>query len=324
MPTKAGRAGFYGPQRAIIVAMMPELEHIAITVSDNVYDALPRFSGVYRFYGEDNALLYIGKSVDIRARVQAHYQEGRTPGRHQRMMQQVQRIDCTATAGEIGALLIENAAIKAEVPLYNRRQRRLRKLWTLHLQQGQDGFLKPVAADFTPESERRVDSYGLYSNKKHVDSSLQRHARDHGLCLRMLGVDKGRGPCFQYQLQRCDGACAGQESPEDHNARLLSALDRDRIAAWPFTGPLALAETNIRPWEDQPAAQYHVIDHWSYVDSVNSISDAASLIEIQGTRFFDRDAYRLLLSALRQGKVTVMDARSGETVDNPLLGRGAN
>ena len=49
----------------------------------------------------------------------------------------------------------------------------------------------------------------------------------------MLGLDSGKGPCFQYQLKRCDGACAGDETPEEHNARLLSVLDRDRIAAWP-------------------------------------------------------------------------------------------
>ena len=41
-------------------------------------------------------------------------------------MSQVARIEAQATAGEIGALLVENAAIKAETPLYNRRQRQVR------------------------------------------------------------------------------------------------------------------------------------------------------------------------------------------------------
>ena len=91
-------------------------------------EALPRCSGVYRFYDNSGALLYIGKSVDIHSRVAQHFNEGKKPGRHQRLMSQVHRIDCELTAGEIGALLTENAAIKAEVPLFNRRQRRLRKL----------------------------------------------------------------------------------------------------------------------------------------------------------------------------------------------------
>ena len=302
--------------------MIPELASVEITIAGAPATELPRFSGVYRFFSADGGLLYIGKSVDIKARVQSHYQEGRRPGRHQRIMEQVARIDCTATAGEIGALLVENAAIKAETPLYNRRQRRLKKLWTLHLQQGKDGFLKPIAADFKPESERMTDSYGLYSNAKHVDNTLRRHARDHGLCLRMLGLDKGKGPCFQFQLKRCDGACAGEESPDMHNARLLSVLDRDRIAAWPFPGPLALAERNIRALDGQPQQQFHLVDHWSYLGSFDELTAAQHALGGRGQRFFDRDAYRLLMAALRKGRLDVRDAMTGEPLDNPLLTTG--
>ena len=220
--------------------MMPELAKITITSNGKTLDELPSYSGVYRFFSSENTLLYVGKSIDIRARVQSHFQEGRKPGRHQRIMSQVSRIETQSTAGEIGALLVENAAIKAETPLYNRRQRQVRKLWTIHLNRSRDNFLQPVSADFSPWGERALDSYGLFHNRRHVDNTIRRHARDHGLCLRMLGLDSGKGPCFQYQLKRCDGACAGDETSEEHNARLLSVLDRDRIAAWPFAGPLFL------------------------------------------------------------------------------------
>ena len=110
--------------------MTETIQHIAFSQAGKTLDALPRCSGVYRFFDTDGALLYIGKSVDIHSRVTQHLNEGRKPGRHQRLMSQVARIDCQLTAGEIGALLIENAAIKSEVPLFNRRQRQLRRLWT--------------------------------------------------------------------------------------------------------------------------------------------------------------------------------------------------
>lgn len=304
----------------MIATMMPELANVAITLAGEPADELPRYSGVYRFFGDDDTLLYVGKSVDIRARVQSHFQEGRKPGRHQRIMQQVARIDCNATAGEVGALLVENAAIKAETPMYNRRQRRVRKLWTIHLSRSKSGFLQPEAADFLVDSEREIDSYGLYHNKRHIDSSLRRHARDHGLCLRMLGLDRGKGPCFQFQLGRCDGACAGEESVEDHNARLLSVLDRDRIAAWPFTGALALCERNIDPHPGQPSTQFHLVHHWSYLGSFLRLEEAQKALQQGGERLFDRDAYHLLLSALRKGRLDVLDAGSGGVIDNPLLG----
>jgi hypothetical protein len=138
----------------------------------------------------------------------------------------------------------------------------------------------------------------------------------------MLGLDKGRGPCFQFQLGRCDGACAGEESSDDHNARLLSVLDRDRIAAWPFAGALALREVNSQPLPEQPAEQYHRVEHWAYLGSFDSLSALQRAESDAGQRYFDRDAYHLLLSALRKGRFTLLDAASGRELDNPLLMQG--
>ena len=93
---------------------MPELANITITSHGQKLEELPTYSGVYRFFSSEETLLYVGKSVDIKARVYSHFQEGRKPGRHQRIMSQVARIEAQATSGEVGALLVENAAIKAE------------------------------------------------------------------------------------------------------------------------------------------------------------------------------------------------------------------
>ena len=227
--------------------MSKTLETITFSRAGEAVASLPRCSGVYRFYDAEGSLLYIGKSVDIHSRVTQHLNEGRKPGRHQRLMSQVSRIDCQLTAGEIGALLVENAAIKAEVPLFNRRQRRLRRLWTITLQPSEAGFLKPIAIDFAPTGLRETDTFGLFANKHRVTASIQNLARDHALCLRVMGLDKGKGACFQHQLGRCDGACAGEESAASHNARLLEQLDRQRIAAWPFSGPLCWPSERFIP-----------------------------------------------------------------------------
>lgn len=282
-------------------------------------EALPRCSGVYRFYDNSGALLYIGKSVDIHSRVAQHFNEGKKPGRHQRLMSQVHRIDCELTAGEIGALLTENAAIKAEVPLFNRRQRRLRKLWTIMLTESPSGFLHPNPVDFAPSGERSTDTFGLYANKHRLMTSLQDLARDHALCLRVMDLERGTGPCFQYQLGHCDGACVGEESPESHNNRLVDQLDRQRIAAWPFAGPVLLKEQTIRPAEHQPEAQFHLVDQWAWFGGFDSVKAATTSLKSVKPGRFDRDAYRLIYSAIFRGRVSLMDARHGTEIMNPLL-----
>ena len=284
-----------------------------------VTEALPRCSGVYRFYGEADNLLYVGKSVDIHSRFMQHLNEGRKPGRHQRLMSQVHRVDCQLTAGEIGALLVENAAIKAEVPLFNRRQRRLRKLWTILLTPSASGFLQPTPIDFAPTGSRDADSFGLYANKYQLTQSLQNLARDHALCLRVMGLDRGTGPCFQHQLGHCDGACAGEESAESHNTRLLEHLARQRIVAWPFSGPLLLVEHTIHPIERQPATQFHLVDQWAWCGCFDSLNEANAALQSTTSALFDRDAYRLIYSAIFKGRVALRDPVSGEAVINPIL-----
>ena len=284
-------------------------------------ETLPRCSGVYRFFDAQGALLYIGKSVDIHSRVTQHINEGRKPGRHQRLMSQVRRVDCQMTAGEVGALLIENEAIKREVPLYNRRQRRLRRLWTMTLTPSSEGFLQPTAIDFLPVATRKIETFGLYANKGQVISSLQNLARDHALCLRVMGLDRGHGPCFQHQLGRCDGACAGEESKSQHNARLLDQLARQRIAAWPFDGPLLLAEHTIKPIEQQPEQQFHLIDQWAWYGCFDTVSAARNALSTNQTPAFDRDAYRLIYSAIYRGRVHLQNVMTGQPVVNVLLSR---
>ena len=299
--------------------MTETTHHIAFSRAGQPLDALPRCSGVYRFFDGDGSLLYVGKSVDIHSRVTQHLNEGRKPGRHQRLMSRVARVDCQLTAGEIGALLVENAAIKSEMPLFNRRQRQLRRLWTIQLQPATDGYLTPVAIDFVPTGSRQIDTYGLFSNKHRITTTIQNLARDHALCLRVMGLDKGRGACFQHQLGRCDGACAGQESANSHNARLLDQLGRQRIAAWPFGGPLLLAEQTIHPLEHQPAQQFHLVDQWAWHGCFNSQQEAQNTLEKPVTTAFDRDAYRLIYSAIYRGRVALQDALTRQPLVNPLL-----
>ena len=299
--------------------MNAELETISLSIEGETTVKLPRCSGVYRFFNQSGSLLYVGKSVDIASRVGQHLNEGRKPGRHQRLMSQVSHIDCHLTAGEIGALLIENAAIKAEVPLFNRRQRQLRRLWTIQLTTSKDGFFQPNAIDFAPIGNRDIDTFGLFANKHRITTTIQNLARDHALCLRVMGLDRGKGACFQHQLGRCDGACTGKESIPSHNARLLDHLDRQRIAAWPFSGPILLAEETIRPIDEQPAQQYHLVDQWAWQGCFATAEQATATLQEPSSVAFDRDAYRLIYSALFKGRVALRDARDHKLLVNPLL-----
>jgi DNA polymerase-3 subunit epsilon len=255
--------------------------------------ALPARPGVYYFYGENQALLYIGKSRNLRQRVQSHFQNDHHSRRSLQVAQQIRDIRVQPTAGELGALLLEAAEVKRLLPLYNRQLRRQRELltWVLeHAERGWRVILQDVDA-----SAQVGDSVGLFRSRRQAQGWLRSQARQHQLCLRLLGLEAGAGACFATQLGGCKGACCGQEPRAAHDARLLAACEQLRVAAWPWPGAVALVERD----PEHGFAQWHVLDQWRYLATVDdpALIDAARQ---QPTQAFSLDAYHIVLSHLRR------------------------
>ena len=246
---------------------------------------LPRAPGVYVFHGDGNLPLYIGKSIDMRSRVQSHL---RNPD-EARMLSQTRRIEAIETAGEIGALLLESQMIKTQSPLYNQRLRRVKKLCSLQLVQKKDGWQTAVVDEQTVAFGQTPQLYGLFSSRHAVRQKLQSLAQQHRLCLQLLGLEtvNPRG-CFGWQIRQCAGACVGHEARTAHDDRLLQALADMQIHTWPFPGAVHLVERR-GDW-----VQKHRINHWSYQGTWCS-QKGAWIERREGFTGFDADSYHIVV-----------------------------
>ncbi|HZN85308.1 MAG TPA: exonuclease domain-containing protein, partial [Burkholderiales bacterium] len=171
----------------------PHLERGAI-------DAIPEAPGVYLFYDEGAAPLYIGKSRSMRSRVLQHFiaTSSWTP--------RVRRIEWQRTAGELGALLREAALVKELDPVYNRQLRRPGKLCGFAF----DGRRLRLARGEEIDAETLPYVYGLWRSRPAAMQALRDAADQHRLCLQTLGFDvKKQGACLRHQIGRCAGVCAG-------------------------------------------------------------------------------------------------------------------
>jgi excinuclease Cho len=254
-------------------------------------DALPHAPGVYLFHDDAHDLpLYIGKSVDLRARVQCHLRNSREA----RLLRQARRITHLRTAGDMGAQLLEARLIKQLQPLHNQRLRRTRRLCSVQLR----GDIPVIV-----ETHRRVPPgplYGVYGSRHAALDALRVLADEHGLCYRLLGLEStlaGR-PCFRAQLGRCRGACCGSESLAEHTMRLRDALARRHCVTWPYPGAVALREVG------PDMTQLHVVDNWHCLGSVRTLRQARALVApVAG---FDRDGYRILSRFLHAGTLSLV------------------
>lgn len=82
---------------------------------------IPDTPGVYLLYGEGRTPLYVGKSVNMRTRVLAHFQSAEKVARDKRIAQAVRRVEWRETAGELGALLLQSHLVRELQPTHNRK-----------------------------------------------------------------------------------------------------------------------------------------------------------------------------------------------------------
>ena len=247
---------------------------------------LPRSAGVYIFKGEGRLPLYIGKSVDIRARVMSHMRASDEV----HMMAQTKRIEVIETAGEIGALLLESKLIKTQNPLFNIRLRRLRHLHAIRLTDNASG-LTPTLVSSRDTAMGQVDGlYGLFSSPRAAQARLRELAKAHTLCHALLGLEKpSPSGCFGLQVKACRGACIGLEDRRLHDQRLRTALHDMKVHVWPYAGAIDLVETQ-GDW-----VQKHRIQDWRYLGTWCS---RAQDRQGQAEQSFDLDTYKILVKPI--------------------------
>lgn len=275
-------------------------------------DQLPSSAGVYLFFGENDTVLYVGKSVDIRSRVMSHFSGDHRVRKGMQLSQQVRRIEFIETAGELGALLLEARLIKQLAPIHNRRLRRTRDLFTISLQPGRDGASRARVMALNREDGREQDAlFGAFRTKRQAEAALKKVIVDQGLCNKVLGIEKGRGACFGRQIKTCRGACVGAESLLLHEARLKTALTGMKIRAWPFAGAAGIREAT--PAGDR--TEIHVFDQWRHLGTASNDEELWEIVAESRTVTFDLDSYRILTRFIDQRKhpgfIDLSSARAG-------------
>lgn len=266
-------------------------------ITQNDIQALPASPGIYQFIDENDALLYVGKSINIRQRVLSHFTAGNK--RMLELNQRLNRIDTIATPTDFGAQLLENELIKSRSPRFNRRLTKQRRLFQIQPVENADGYLQLniIEADQNHTADI-TQRYGLFRSKKQAKDTLAKLCSTQQLCEQLCGLAAvSRGPCFGYQLKKCRGACCGEEPSIHYNLRLQTALSALKNQTWPWPGPILVHEQSQH---DTDFSHTHLIDQWVYLGQVRDHQEALTLGEEEAntSRPFDRDTYKILLRFL--------------------------
>lgn len=249
-------------------------------------DILPEGCGVYIMYGENDLPIYIGKSIDIKDRVLSHFSNDYLSGTDMKISQQIKRVEAIETAGELSALLLESALIKKHQPLLNRMLRNSMQMSVLIKEVNPKGYNTvaiKIADDINISDIENI--IGVFRSPKQAKDYLSRISKENLLCLRLMGLDKGKGACFYTQLNQCNGACDNREMNLKYNLRFDKAFSNKKVKPWVFNSPILIKESGDKD-------ETHLIDKWCYLGSIKNESE--NLSELIRDYKFDYDTYKIL------------------------------
>ncbi|HEX4327584.1 MAG TPA: exonuclease domain-containing protein [Burkholderiales bacterium] len=253
-------------------------KHLPVDTLVNIPDG----PGVYLFYGLNQHPLYIGKAKSLRERVGGHFSGDWMSERGARLSEELRRIEWVETAGELSALLLEAELIRDRLPSHNVLLRRRTEPVAIVLNHEVRGVEYRKASGLAHTDLE--DLHGPYSSRASARSTLTALADEYHLCLKTLGLERKRKDevpqtsCFAWQVNRCLGACCGEESAEAHWDRVVEALGPARMPPWPHEGPVELIECD--PASGREAR--FVVDRWCLVSPAGAVQE------------FDREIFRVL------------------------------
>lgn len=174
-------------------------------------------------------------------------------------------------------------------PSHNRRLRTTSQLAVFKSQKDEKtGYLTGSLCYQNSEDINISNIDGLFRSLYVGKAVVLKAIEEYSLCPKLLGFEKGRGACFQSQLGKCKGACAGKEDCESYNQRFTEAFHKIKLRSWPYKGSVILPED---PEADEGSA--FVIDQWRIIKKIEYTTDG-QYSEAEFNHPFDYDTYRIL------------------------------
>lgn len=197
----------------------PKILHPNLNLEE--LDEIPNKTGIYRFYNEVNQLIYIGKSKQIRKRIDQHLRNTKTTKGIQ-MINEVARIEFELTGSELIALLYESSLIKQYQPKYNRALRKNKFPYGLFHYMDELGYIHFYSALTSKSKEVPLASF---STKKEATNYLEYICEKYNLCQKLCDIYATKSSCFNYEVKKCNGACIQKEPAEAYNERCQEIID---------------------------------------------------------------------------------------------------
>ena len=185
---------------------------------NQILDDLPNSVGIYYMHDENSKIIYIGKSKNIKKRINQHF--AGKDNKSKKLQLHTETVSYDETGSELIALLKESNQIKLHKPIYNRKLRKSVYPYGLYSYNDENNYINLKISKINTSSKPIT----TFKNINAGIEFLNKLINEYNLCQKLCGIYKSKNSCFKYSIKECSGACINLEKYKDYNLRILKAI----------------------------------------------------------------------------------------------------
>ncbi|HET9747057.1 MAG TPA: excinuclease ABC subunit UvrC [Chitinophagaceae bacterium] len=189
----------------------------------NIVQTIPRAPGIYKYFNDQNELLYVGKAKDLRKRVSSYFLKNLSSYKTHELVSRIHHIEFAIVNSEQDAFFLENSLIKNFQPRFNINLKDDKSYPYMVIKN------EPFPRIFLTRKhiEDGSEYLGPYTSVHKVRELLAfiRNTipmRTCALNLTQKNIERKKFKvCLEYHLGNCKGPCEGLQSEQDYQEGIV-------------------------------------------------------------------------------------------------------
>ncbi len=179
--------------------------------------SLPLTSGVYLMKDKDGAIIYVGKAISLRKRVQSYFRKDTGSYKTDLLVSAIDHIDYIETASEAEALILEASLVKQHLPKYNIELKDSKMYPHIRVTKEEFPLVSVVRLNSEKAKKVRAEYYGPYTSPALIREAL--------IIIRKIFHSRSCDPmpdkpCLDFHIGLCDAPCIGNISEEQYKRNI--------------------------------------------------------------------------------------------------------
>lgn len=186
--------------------------------------SLPNEPGVYLFLDDKKTVIYIGKALNLRKRVnqyftKSHFNDPFYEEKINELVKNIHSIEYFVTENEKEALLLENIQIKKHLPRFNVIMKDSKSYPWVAIFYSED--FPRIRVLRNPEKYSQDNLFlGPYTDKKEIIRILRDLRKIFPYCSCKKPITRKKRPCLYYQLKLCPSPCFTDITKEEYRENI--------------------------------------------------------------------------------------------------------